>query len=493
MRDAVSAQEFARARWRILLRGTAVAAPVALLISAYFAVWQPTFGPYSWVRQLFMNVGESLAYLVVILVVGNVLLRRWLAPHQRWFLAGTPPSEEEKDALVFFPSRVAIWIFAANTVTVVAGTIGNAVTGTNGTQTLAYFLGLFVSGFTFAAIVYLLAERALRNLYAKAFAAALPQRRSVGILSRLLITWGVGSAVPLAFVAMIPLRPAAPHEFGVIVPMLYMAVAGLIVGAVTIVLVARSVAEPIDTVRAGLAEVAEGHLDTAVEVTSPGALGALQAGFNDMVDAVRSRRNLEDLFGRQVGQAVARRALEAGTELGGDLHQASVLFVDLIGSTALAERETPRAVVARLNTLFDLVVEEVGAQGGWVNKFEGDGCLCVFGAPIADEDHAGSALRAARRLRARLGATHLDAAIGVSSGEVVAGNVGSANRFEYTVIGRPVNEAARLTEAAKAESGRILASARTLDACGDEAVNWQAHGSLALKGLMAPVDTAVPV
>ena len=138
----------------------------------------------------------------------------------------------------------------------------------------------------------------------------------------------------------------------------------------------------------------------------------------------------------------------------------------------MAEVLPPGEVVATLNAFFQAVVDTVQAEGGWVNKFEGDGALCVFGVPAFQPDHEQRALRAARALPGRLAevrAAHpgLDAGIGVSSGTVVAGNVGTEERFEYTVIGRPVNEAARLTDLAKQRPGRVLASAAAVRAGGD--------------------------
>jgi adenylate cyclase len=489
----LTAGEFAQVRRAILIRGAAIAAPVAAFISAYFAVWQPVFGHYPRVEQLAINVAESFGYLVLILAVGNMLLRRWLAPHEAWAVEGQPISDADKEDLVYLPARAATWIFRTNVIITIIGTAADLSTGVTARQTIGYFIGFFLTGFTFAAIVYLQTERALRALYKSAFATALPMRRTVGVLPRLVITWAVGSAIPLLFVAIIPLRPGGRHELPVTAPMLFMALGGLVVGGVTAVLAARSVADPIDAVRSGLQRVRDGDLEAAVDVTRPGALGALQAGFNDMVEAMRSRRQVEDLFGRQVGEEVARHALESGVEMGGELREVSVFFVDLIGSTALAERETPAAVVSVLNSLFDAVVAEVGAQDGWVNKFEGDGCLCVFGAPATIPDHATRALRAARLLAQRLHEAGIDAAIGVSSGEVVAGHVGTSRRFEYTVIGRPVNEAARLTEAAKSEPGRILASSEIVAASGIEAPNWRAHGALSLRGLRDSVETSLPV
>jgi class 3 adenylate cyclase len=160
-----------------------------------------------------------------------------------------------------------------------------------------------------------------------------------------------------------------------------------------------------------------------------------------------------------VGEEVARAALARGLELGGELRDASVLFVDVIGSTPFASTRDPREVVETLNRFFGIVVEVVTLHGGWVNKFEGDAALCAFGAPAEHPDSATATLAAARELRSRLSLEldALDAAIGVSAGPVVAGNIGAANRYEYTVIGDAVNEAARLTELAKGESSRVLA------------------------------------
>lgn len=145
-----------------------------------------------------------------------------------------------------------------------------------------------------------------------------------------------------------------------------------------------------------------------------------------------------------------------------------------------------------LNEFFSSVVRTVAAEGGWVNKFEGDGALYVFGAPLAREDHHARALRAARTIRRELlalAANHpqLDAAVGVSAGTVVAGNVGAEQRYEYTVIGPPVNEAARLTEEAKRRLGRVLASEEAVARAGPEARRWLVADELYLRGFTHPV------
>ena len=140
------------------------------------------------------------------------------------------------------------------------------------------------------------------------------------------------------------------------------------------------------------------------------------------------------------------------------------MFVDVIGSTTLAATRPPTEVVEVLNRFFAVVVDVVHRHGGFVNKFEGDAALAVFGAPVPLDDPAGAALAAARELAVRLDAEveEIAAGIGASFGAAVAGNIGAEQRYEYTVIGDPVNEAARLTELAKDVPGRVVASETAL-------------------------------
>jgi adenylate cyclase len=142
-----------------------------------------------------------------------------------------------------------------------------------------------------------------------------------------------------------------------------------------------------------------------------------------------------------------------------------------------------------------VVIDVVEAQGGMVNKFEGDAALCVFGAPVSRENPTVDALRAARALAARLSAElpEVSFGIGISAGPAVAGNVGAEHRFEYTVIGDPVNEAARLAELAKQRPGRVLASDAALDrAPRDESDGWSVTEAAVLRGRTNPTRLGQP-
>ena len=347
---------------------------------------------------------------------------------------------------------------------------------------LAVSVGITVllGGAVTCSLGYLLAERILRPVTELALAASVPAQPAVpGVTARMLLAWALGTGVPVLGLVL----TGGAEVLGIsdesgdrlAGSMVFLGAVGLTVGLAAMLLAARSVADPVERVRRAVAEVAEGRTDQEVPVSDGSEIGLLQAGFNRMVAGLREREELRDMFGRQVGEEVARQALERGVALGGEELEVAVLFIDLVGSTQLAADCPPSEVVALLNEFFGMVVDAVDEHGGSINKFEGDAALCVFGAPLPRDDAAGDALAAARSLRERLrdALPQADFGIGVSAGAAVAGNIGAAERFEYTVIGDPVNEAARLTELAKADGGRVLASGAALERTrGDERDRW---------------------
>jgi adenylate cyclase len=310
------------------------------------------------------------------------------------------------------------------------------------------------------------------------------------------LTWLLCSAVPVLMIALIPVGRDVAEPQQLVAPIWFAAAMALLTGFIATKLATGAVTRPVRALREAFDAVGEGDLDVRVSVDDGSEIGRLQAGFNAMVGGLREREALRDLYGRQVGLDVAREALEGGWELGGRRREVSALFVDVVGSTTLAEREAPERVVALLNEFFATVVGVVDRHGGLVNKFEGDAALCVFGAPVEQPDHAARALATARELREALDVLDggSEAAIGVASGTVVAGYIGAETRFEYTVIGDPVNESARLTEVAKRHEQRLLASGETLDLAGDaEAGRWALDGEVVLRGRRTATRLAVPV
>ncbi len=248
---------------------------------------------------------------------------------------------------------------------------------------------MLLGGETTCAVTYLLHERIIRPVTVLALAGApAPERTGPGVSGRLAMAWSLGTGIPLlgiltaATAGMVDPDQDPALLAGAIA---FLAVIGLVVGSFAISIASRSVAEPIAAVRRAMARVEEGDYDSRVPVDDGSEVGLLEAGFNSMAAGLHERERLRDLFGRHVGREVAQAALErdGDVELGGELREVAVVFVDVIGSTRLAIRRPPHEVVALLNRFFSIVVEEVEAHCGWVNKFEGDAALCVFGAPTA--------------------------------------------------------------------------------------------------------------
>lgn len=481
-----------RLRRQLLREALILGIPNGILIAVYYALWTPLPSHHgSRIVQIVSNLTATAGFVLLL----SFLYNRIWGPRFRQNLAwvgSRAPTSVEHSWLLAVPRRVAGQLLFAMCVIAGLMTASNKIGGGIGSSWAIILVGLVLVGMTFAALTYLRAERTLRPAYALA-AHGSGNQRTLGVRARLLIAWAAGSGIPLLFVLAIPVRGSwGIDRLPVTVPMEFMAAYGLLIGVAMTIVSARSVADPLEKVRAGLQLVEGGDLSVEVAVDDPGEIGQLQGAFNAMVVGLRERRQLQELFGRHVGEEAARHALEAGIELGGETREVSVMFADLVGSTALAESRPPDDVVAVLNQFFELVVGIVEANGGWVDKFVGDGALCVFGAPSAQEEHAARALRSARTLSEQTIEKGLSVGIGLATGVAVAGNIGTATRFEYTVIGPPVNQAARLSDLAKGTPTGVLVSAKTLSNAPEEVGQWVAAGEVELRGVPEPVAVAVP-
>jgi len=441
-------------------------------------------------RMFVPNIVALATYMVVSMVVGCLWSARAFEPIRDWLRSERPITTKERTYVVRHPLRQSLINFAIWMGSEVLFIPLNARFGWVNDLDVAHTI--LMGAITTCGLTYLFAERILRPINELAFEAELPTQRYVpGVKSRILLAWAVGSGIPLLGIVSVA---TDNHQHVSLAALAFLGCVGLVTGAIAIMFAAKSIADPIESVRSAMAAVENEQLSVQVPVYDGSQVGQLQNGFNSMVEGLRERRMLRDLFGRQVGADVARQALERGARLGGEQVNAAVLFVDVIGSTELAATRPAHEVVAALNAFFAVVVEVVDRAGGFVNKFEGDAALCLFGAPVPRDDSAACALLAARLLRDRLiDIRGLSAAIGVSAGPVVAGNIGTRERFEYTVIGDAVNEAARLTELAKQRSERLLISASLLDlAPDDERRHWQADGEVQLRGRTRPTRLALP-
>jgi adenylate cyclase len=411
-----------------------------------------------------------------------------------WATTERAPTAEEADALIALPGKLTAYAFAHWMWSIGWAIYSGLVNFEHlGVQLVRVCVAIFMGSMIACSLTYLAIEDVLRPLYVRALSNRAVRRASVGVRPRLIMAWVAGAATYFVAIGLtvngFPLSKSAPFLYGA-------CGFALVVGVIVTLTAARSVARPLDVVAAALARIETGDLSASVPVDDAGEIGRLQAGFNRMAGGLRERDRLQKLLERHVGPDVAKRAI-ASSGLGGVHIEATVMFVDIIGSTALAAERPPDAIVAMVNALFENVIDVVTGAGGLVNQFQGDGALCVFGAPIETPDHAARALRSAVELRRRIVALGdvypgFDAAIGVSTGRVVAGDVGTEDRAEYTVIGDAANEASRLTDQAKVRGSRVLVSEPTVRAAGVVDDGWVLVGSLELRGRPRPTDVFEP-
>jgi class 3 adenylate cyclase len=436
-------------------------------------------------------------YLVVAVVIGTAWGTAWLERTLQWAIEDREPNAADRTAalrapLVLVRVQALLWGLAAVGFTVANGVVIPAMIP-------AVAFSVLIVGMVTCAVTYLASERILRPVAALALADEPPAGLVIpGLRARSLMAWGLGSAIPivgLILVAVFALARGDATPTRLSVTIIAIGGATLVVGWLLVAVASQAILDPVRDLGRALEAVEEGDLDTSVEVYDGTEIGQLQSGFNRMVSGLRERERLRDLFGRHVGADVAAQALASPSGLGGEVREAAVLFVDLVASTQLASTRPPTEVVALLNRFFTAAVEVVDDHHGWVNKFEGDGALALFGTPVALDDPAGAALHAARRLAGRLGTDipEVRAGIGVVAGTVVAGNIGAVERFEYTVIGDPVNEAARLTEVAKTLPSGVATSAETVArACAEEQRHWVVGQEVTLRGRETPTRVVTP-
>ncbi len=218
----------------------------------------------------------------------------------------------------------------------------------------------------------------------------------------------------------------------------------------------------------------------------------------------RHRLRMQSAFGHYLAPELVRRLSESGNmpTLGGELREASIMFADLSGFTALSSRLPADQVVALTNKYLGLMAEEIEASNGYIDKYIGDAVMAIWGAPVTDPNHATHAVRCALRIAQRIAQMHAEAVqrgvdgfsvkIGVNSGLVIAGNVGAQKRLNYTAVGDTVNVAARL-ESIPGDYGCMLIIGEQTAALLDADFALRELDRIAVKGRATPLRIFEPV
>jgi len=241
---------------------------------------------------------------------------------------------------------------------------------------------------------------------------------------------------------------------------------------------AKRLTGPIMTLVQACMRVAGGNLDAHVSVTTSDETRVLADSFNDMMVGLRDRAFVRETFGRYMSTQVSEAILSGDLKLGGERRNVTLLMSDIRSFTTLSETMAPEDLVAFLNRYFSTMVDCIVKNEGVVDKFMGDAILAVYGAPIPNEHHARCAALTALEMREHLlrfnaelmadGHDPIRIGIGVNTGDVIAGNIGSEVRMEYTVIGDAVNATQRIEDLTKEIKTDILISDTTYAALGDD-------------------------
>jgi adenylate cyclase len=276
---------------------------------------------------------------------------------------------------------------------------------------------------------------------------------------------------------------------------------GLALSALAATVIARRVTRPVLTLVDGANRVKGGNFDQPVEVDQQDELGELANSFNTMMSGLAERDRVRDLLGKVVSMEIAEELLSKDIELGGEEREVTILFSDVRNFTSLCENRSPQDVLSILNEYLTRVSSVIESEGGVVDKFIGDAVMSLFGAPLHHADDASRALRTAAGMCHALkelnlefreqGKPELTIGIGINTAVVVAGNMGSQTRLNYTVIGDGVNLASRLEGLTKFYGVPVIVSGETRNAAPE--FLYRELDLVCVKGKKEPVAIYQPI
>lgn len=324
--------------------------------------------------------------------------------------------------------------------------------------------------------------------------------RNFSLKARFLILWMAITILPVSIFLLIinALSGYVPEvaklfygkSFG-------MAVFFLIATFLITTFIARAISRPLSEMDQAAKRIQEGDFEISVTVLSADELGRLCESLNTTAKSLGEKELIKDTFGRMVDPNVRDYLLAGNLKLGGESKTATVLFADIRDFTTMSEAMNPVELVTLLNRYFSAMTFAIESEGGMVNKFIGDAVMALFGVPVSQADHADAAIRASVKMQVALAELNRELkserkgeiriGIGIHSGELVAGNIGSGSRMEYTVIGDTVNVASRIEGLCKKTGESLLISKDTVQLLSSRE-DLETLGNFEVKGRVEPVQ-----
>ena len=351
-------------------------------------------------------------------------------------------------------------------------------------EALRIFIGVLVSGIVTGAIVFFAVEIMCQKIWPLFFPkGGLSSFRTAfrfTLRRRLLVVFVLISILPLIVMAVLSYNKAKlmlvtdPNEtiLSLFYLTLYILLAAIGLSLTLSQLLSSSIVNPVKSMEDAMKKVKEGDLDTSVTVASADELGGLADHFNTMIEGLKDRERIKETFGRFVTPEIAQAILNNPPKPGGEDTEVTILFSDIRNYSGICEQLSSGEVIELLNNYFSYMVRAVERHKGLVYQFAGDGIMAVFGAPAAYPDHAQCAVLSAVDMmealdafnaRHRKGLSPIRMGVGVNTGAVVAGIIGTERRMEYQVVGDAVNVASRLESLNKELHTEILISSSTCE------------------------------
>ena len=298
-----------------------------------------------------------------------------------------------------------------------------------------------------------------------------------------------------------PLNPALEAYLGINKTFLVVFVFALITSVLGVFFIARSVTRPVRELVASAKRIEHGDYTQAVTIKQRDELGRLSHSFNKMMKGLAERRQVRSLLGKVVSPAIADELLKKDIELGGEERKVTVLFSDIRNFTSLCEDRAPKEILAFLNTYLTSISDVIEKHHGVIDKYIGDAVMALYGAPIQRTDDEPRAVKSAMEMCSALDAVNIElkktnkpllaVGVGINTDIVVAGNMGSKARLNYTVIGDGVNLASRLEGLTKQYGVLIIVSESCKQACPDFV--FRELDKVRVKGKSEPVTIFEPL
>lgn len=369
---------------------------------------------------------------------------------------------------------------------------------------------IIVGAPTTVLVVYFVMEWWLRRTAAEVFPhealTELPASFRINVLPKLLVVTLLVGILPVALMSHVVLYSindiqAGRESIGNFFQQMPGAVWFLLIWTIGLsvglsVFMSKSVSEPLRYARSALDKLAKGNPEAIVPVVSNDDIGQMADQLNRMVRESRELDSIRDTFGRYLSAEVVEEILKspAGVELGGELRTMTIMVADLRGFTSLSESLHPRVVLELLNRYLERMTDIIIAHEGTIDEFTGDGILVFFGAPRRLENHAKRAVVCALEMQESMHTLNrenlilklptLHMGIGVNSGELIVGNIGSEKRKKYGAVGSPINLAFRAE--AHSAGGEVLLTPFVLERLNGEA-EVESTREVQVKGLEKPL------